>query len=395
MKHIIFLLIMFLTAMNTLADYVPAFMKYFSSGISDITYDSTNDCYCLRRRPTSKSCAYVYVGMSREPQTLEPGGVYVLARGVEATFTQHARVGYAVTFTNDLTHLDGVCLPEEFKDSNSQLLVRGSYAVSRNSFEEYAFVVNSDGLAYDVAARCSFNFGMPFHVEGDMSMTKLDGSMANIQRWFREEGVEVYNRALNELRARLNNGMIKEGGTQAFLFIWEKGGVGRISENDRANLIRNDPDADKLFRKLDANRRRETCVVFCTNCNNRLRISAVARIGVGPQCRLWTYEGKETPLFIYSNDCRKFANGYYEYGDDGLLRNVCICKNRKISEYRTVTNGVLQKLSDQHKAQAFISVVEEIFRKYVELDTTGTLLAFAEKLKSFKDQGEKDNILAK
>ena len=53
-----------------------------------------------------------------------------------------------------------------------------------------------------------------------------------------------------------------------------------------------------------------------------------------------------------------------------------------MTSYHTIKDGVLQKSADMEKAQAFIAKVEGAFKRYVDLDTTGTLSAFMGNLKS-------------
>lgn len=369
-----------LLSLHVFAEATPRVVKDFSAWISDLQYDATNDCYVACYRPTAKMCASVYMGRGLDAQKVQPGESYVLTRGKEATITQHAHAWCALTFTNGVHELDGVSLMAEFQDSERQLLVQGRYAVDRNVFEKYAFVVNANGEAYDVGTKTKFHFGFPFHAPEDKTPPKLSRGMENIQRQFREEGVEAYRKALADPGVMSTRDVVKEGVTNAVSFVEEI--VGMNAEEARKCLRELNSDYAALIRKMESRKRRVDYVAFCTSTSGHARIVAVARVGEGLNCRMWYYEDEcGIPSLIYSQDCQRSTGSYYEYGDDGILRNLCLFKDGVNTSYHTIKDGVLQKSSDMQKAQEFISKVEEMFNRYVELDTTGTLKPFMEGLK--------------
>ena len=372
------------------AEATPQVVKDFAAWISDVEYDSTNDCYVVRYRPTAKSYASVYEGRSRESQKIQPGESYVLALGKEVTLTQHAHAWCRVTFTNGVSNLNGVALPAEFKNAGRQLLIQGSYAVDREVFKTYLFIVNAEGAAYDVSARTKFHFGLPFHAPEVKTAPKLDRSIENIQRLFCNEAVEFYKAALDNPTAQAMKGVVKEGATNAVVATVQVGGAYTISEGARNRLLELDlKSAQMMLRRVEESKGQYVCVLFCARETRDARIVAVARVGDGLKCRMWWYEGVSgNPSLIYSRDCQKSTGGYYEYGDAGDLRNLCLFKDGVNTSYHTIIDGVLQKSSDMEKAQAFISKVEEMFARYVELDTTGTLRAFVETLNSKPTPGK-------
>ena len=194
------------------------------------------------------------------------------------------------------------------------------------------------------------------------------------------EGVDEYRKSVCDPSVRAMKDVAKEGVTNAVRFAEEIVGINA----EEASKYLNEPKLDfaALIRKMEASRRRVNHVAFCTQENGSARIVAVARLGDGQKCRMWSYGRAETPRLIYSQDCRQSAGSYYEYNDNGLLRNLCLFKDGRITSYSTIRDGVLQKSSDMQKAQEFVSKVETMFHRYVELDTTGTLKPFVEMLKA-------------
>ena len=366
------------------SEQAPVELKYFSGRVSDVEYDLSNDSYVLRRNPDAKQFSYVYtsgVGAHRneEPIKLQPGETYVLARGMEAHFTQHHGVGCTLTFTNGISELNGVLLPAGFSDSERQLLIQGNYAVGYHVYKKYAFVVNAEGDGYDLATRSKFHFGLPFHAPKEPP--KIDPGVEKIQRDFLLAGVETYKKAVNESNVIRMESYVKEGVTNAVPFVWEMGGAGNLREEDRNYLIKRDPEAARLFAMLDASRRQDCCVAFCTKDEERERIVSVARVLEGKEWRFWTYFRDGVPEFVFLGDGQGASDNYYEYGEDGLFRNFCLVSKFQVN-FHTVKDGVLQKSSDTHKAQEFVAKVAAIMNRYVELDTTGTLKPFVEKLKA-------------
>lgn len=366
------------------AEVVPQSVMYFVDWIPKLDFDSTNDCYVARYNPTARMLAYVYrEGSGSEPQKIHPGGTCILARSERAFFTQHARVGCALTYTNGMSEVNGVVLPAEFRDSPRQLLISGKVVSKQkhDGFEKYAFVVNADGEGYDVATRTKFHFGLAFHAPEAKTPPKINPGIESIQRSFHEEGVETYKKAFKTLCVQIVDGTAKEGVTNAVTFLWETGGLGNLSEKDRAYLMQRDPDAARLLAKFEASRFKDACVAFYTRDKDAMRIIAVARIFAGKEWHFWTYLRSGVPEFVFLGDGRGTAENYYEYGEDGLFRNFCLVSKRGIN-YHTLKDGMLQQSSDMQKAREFISMVEEIFRRYVELDTSGILKAFVEKVNS-------------
>ena len=384
MKFIVVAVSLVLGSSSISAEQIRPAVRHFAAWITDVEYDSTNDCYVLRYNPTMKPSVRVYTkGPQYDPLKLQPGETYALARGIRANFTHLARVGCAVTFTNGVAELRGVALPDEIRNSQRQLLVDGSYSEHRDVFERYAFAVNAEGQAYDVMARERFNFGFPFHAPEDKTPPKLDKSMENIQQSFFEEGVDSYKTVLNEPVVRAMREAVKEGVTNAVAVTVQRGGVDAISEDVRERLLESDPKHARLLRIVEESKRQYVYVVFCTRESGDMRVSAVARVGDGAKCRMWSYEnGCGIPSLIYSRDCQKSTGSYYEYGDGRLLRNLSLFKDGMMTSYHTIKDGVLQKSADMEKAQAFIAKVEGAFKRYVDLDTTGTLSAFMGNLKS-------------
>lgn len=356
-----------------------SFTKYFSGWIPHLEFDSTNDCYIAQYDPAARQHAYVHTSKRKEYQTIQPGEYYAVTRGERAHFTQHAGgVGWTLTYTNKVAELNGVLLPAEFKDSNRQLLIEGNRALRYRVFEKYAFIVNAEGEAYDVSTRAKFHFELPFHAPE--VPPQIERGLENIQQTFCKEGVEVHKKALSapDVMAMMN--VVKEGVTNVVPFVEEI--VGLNAEEARKCLRESNSDYAALIRKMESRKRQVDYVAFCTRENGSARIAAVARLGDGPKCRMWSYGRAETPRLIYSQDCRQSAGSYYEYNDNGLLRNLCLFKDGRITSYSTIRDGVLQKSSDMLKAQAFIVKVEEMFNRYVELDTTGKLKPFVEMLKA-------------
>lgn len=357
----------------------PIGIKYFSGRVSDVEYDPSNDCYVLRRNPAAKQFSYVYTSGVKEPIKLQPGETYILVRGKAARFTQHAGgVSCTLTFTNGVAELNGVSLPVAFKDSARQLLIQGNYAVGYRVFEKYAFVVNAAGEAYDVTTRTKFHFGIPFHAPE--VPPRIDRSVENIQQKYRDEGVEAYKTVLGEPIVQAMKDSVKEGVTNAVSFVRDMGGMGNLREKDKKYLIQLDPENARLFAKLEASRWRETYVVFCTREKESMRILAVARTS-GNDWHFWTCFRDGVPEIVFLGDGQGTSDNYYEYGNDGLFRNFCIVSKPQ-TVFHTIKDGVLQKSSDMQKAQEFVSKVETMFHRYVELDTTGTLKPFVEKLKA-------------
>lgn len=357
-----------------------AVTKYFAGWIPQLEFDSTNDCFVAQYNPALCRQAYVHTSKSKEYHAIQPGEYYAVACGERAHFTQHAGgVGWTLTYTNKVAELNGVLLPAEFKDSNRQLLIEGNRALRYRVFEKYAFIVNAEGEAYDVSTRAKFHFGLPFHAPE--VLPKIERGLENIQQAFRTEGVEVHKKALSapDVMAMMN--VVKEGVTNVVPFVEEI--VGLNAEEARKCLRESNSDYAALIRKMESRKRQVDYVAFCTRENGSARIAAVARLGDGPKCRMWSYEGRgQVPTLIYSWTCQGRVGSYYEYSDNGLLRNLCLFKDGRITSYSTICDGVLQKSPDMQKAQEFVSTVEEMFNRYVELDTTGKLKPFVEKLKA-------------
>lgn len=383
MNRKMFAVAILLVASAVFAGEIPQSVKYFADWIPQLEFDSTNDCYVAQYDPAARQPAYVYRGgASSDPQKVHPGGTCFFARGEKVHFTQHAGVGCTLTYTNKMSELNGVRLPAEFRFASRQLLISGRVASkkARDVFEKYAFVVNAAGEAYDVTTRTKFHFGIPFHAPENTSPPRIDRSVENIQQTFCNEGVEVHKKALSapDVMAMMN--VVKEGVTNVVPFVEEI--VGLNAEEARKCLRELNSDYAALIRKMESRKRRVDYVAFCTRENGSARIVAVARLGDGPKCRMWSYERGETPRLIYSQDCRQSAGSYYEYNDNGQLRNFCLFKDGRITSYSTIRDGVLQKSPDMQKAQEFVSTVEEMFNRYVELDTTGKLKPFVEMLKA-------------
>ena len=362
--------------------------KYFAGWIPQLDFDSTNDCYVAQYNPASCQQAYVHTSKSKEYLKIQPGEYYAVTRGERTLFTQHAGgVGWSLTFTNGVVELNGVSLPAEFKDSNRQLLIEGNRALGYRVFEKYAFVVNAAGEAYDVTTRTKFHFGIPFHAPEDTSPPRIDRGVENIQQTFCKEGVEVHKKALSATDVMAMMNVVKEGVTNVVPFVEEI--VGLNAEEARKCLRESNSDYAALIRKMESRKRQVDYVAFCTRENGSARIAAVARLGDGPKCRMWSYEGRgQVPTLIYSWTCQGRVGSYYEYSDNGLLRNLCLFKDGRITSYSTIRDGVLQKSPDMQKAQEFVSTVEEMFNRYVELDTTGKLKPFVEKLKAQAEEAK-------
>ena len=369
-----------MSSSHVFADGTSHAVKHLSAWISDLRYDATNDCYVARYRPTAKMCARVYMGSGVDAQKVQPGECYVLKRGEGAMITQHAHAWCSLTYTNGVHELDGVPLMDEFKDSERQLLVQGRYATDLDAFKKYAFVVNAEGYAYEVSTYTKFHFGFPFHAPEDKSPPSLSRGMENIQRKYREEGLEAYKTVLDEPLVQAMKDSVMGGMTNAVSFVRDMGGMGNLSEKDKTYLIQLDPENARLFAKLDATRWKDTYVGFCTIEKKSMRILAVARITEN-DWRFWTYVRDGVPEFVFLGDGQGTSDNYYEYGEDGLFRNFCLASKSGVN-YHTIKDGVLQKSLDIQKAKEFVSKVEGIFYRYVELDTTGTLKSFVEKLKS-------------
>ena len=204
--------------------------------------------------------------------------------------------------------------------------------------------------------------------------------MENIQRLFFKEGIQFYKAAQDNPTVRAMKDVVKEGMTNAVAATVQVGGAYIINEGARTRLLELDSKYAQLLRKVEESKMQYACVVFCTRENNDVRIVAVARVADGPKCRMWWYEDiSGNPSLIYSRDCQKSTGNYYEYGNGGTLRSLCLSKNEVNTSHYAIKDGVLQKSSDMEKAQAFISKVGEMFARYVELDTTGALKAFVEK----------------
>ena len=364
----------------------PIGIKYFSGRVSDVEYVSTNDCYVLRRNPAAKQFSYVYTSGVKEPIKLQPGETYVLARGKAARFTQHVGVSCTVTFTNGVSELNGDLLPAEFSDSERQLLVQGNYDVGYRDFKKYAFVVNAEGEGYDAETKTKFHFGLPFRAP--KVPPRIDPGVEKIQRDFLTEGVETYQKAANEPNVLAMVNCVKDGVTNAVPFIWEMGGAGNLRKEDIKHLINRDPEAARLFAMLEATRRQDCCEAFCTKDGERMQIAAVARVSDGKDWYFWTYSRDGSPEFVFLGNGLGIADNYYEYGENGLFRNFCLVSKFGI-DYHTIKDGVLQKSSDMQKAQEFISRVEELFYRYVELDTSGSFKPFVEKLKAQTEEAKK------
>ena len=364
------------------AEETPQSVKYFADWIPLLEFDSTNGCYVAQYDPDAYQHAYVHTSRVKDYIKVQPGERYSIVRSERARFTQHQGVGCTVTFTNGVSELNGVSLPSEFGESERQLLIQGNYEVGYRDYKKYAFVVNAEGEAYDVGTRKKFHFGIPFHAP--KPPPRIDPDAEKIQDTFRKEGVDMYKRALAEPRVKAMKDALQEGGTNVVDFVVETGGVGNLSERERKYIIKRDPDAARLFAMLEANRSQDRYAVFCAKEDGLARIVAVGHLFKRSTMRFWTYSKKCTPEFVYLGDCQGTAVNYYEYGEDGLLLNFCVVSNDGV-DYRTIKGGVLQKSSDLQKAHAFMSRVEEIFNRYVELDTTGTLKPFVEKLRT---QGE-------
>ena len=383
MNRKMFAVAILLVASAVFAGEIPQSVKHFADWIPQLEFDSTNDCYVAQYDPAARQPAYVYRGgASSDPQKVHPGGTCFFARGEKVHFTQHAGVGCTLTYTNKMSELNGVRLPAEFRFASRQLLISGRVASkkTRDVFEKYAFVVNAAGEAYDVTTRTKFHFGIPFHAPENTSPPRIDRSVENIQRKYRDEGVEAYKTVLGEPIVQAMKDSVKEGVTNAVSFVRDMGGMGNLREKDKKYLIQLDPENARLFAKLEASRWRETYVVFCTREKESMRILAVARTS-GNDWHFWTCFRDGVPEIVFLGDGQGTSDNYYEYGNDGLFRNFCIVSKPQ-TVFHTIKDGVLQKSSDMLKAQAFIVKVEEMFNRYVELDTTGKLKPFVEMLKA-------------
>ncbi len=366
------------------AGETPQAVMHFANWIPQLEFDSTNDCYVARYDPSAHQHAYVHTSKSKEPLKIQPGEYYAITRGEKAHFTQYARVGCTLTYTNEIPELNGIALPGEFRGSSRLLLVDGRFASknARGVFCEYAFAVNADGEAFDVGTRKKFDFGLPFHASKDKTPPRLSRSIENIQRKFREEGVEACETAANSPKVQAMNDSMNGNVTNAVAFVWDVGGAGNLSEADKKSLVQLDPEnAPGILGKMEASRRQDACVAFCTKEKDALRILAVARAVSGNEWRFWTYSRDGAPEFVFIGDGHGVSENYYEYGEDRLFRNFCLISKSHM-DYRTLKDGALQRSSDAQKAHEFVSKVEEMFYRYVELDTTGTFKPFVEKLRS-------------
>ena len=373
MKFITFLVALFLSCMTVFAQDMPSSVQHFSSWISDVEYDATNDSYRVRYAPAANRHVYIMAQKYPPYQKIQPGETYLLARGKYAVFTQFVGSGCTVTFTNGIDRVGEVELPKEFSLSQRQFVVSVKRRLGRDhKCEECVFIVNADGEAYDVTTRQRFHFGIPFHAHYEKAPPRLSRSMENIQRAFCEEGEAAYKKALSETNGSKGTDAPNEGGTNAVSFIWETGGVGNISERVKESLIKREPDNARIFALLEANRSQDRCVAFFTKENGMVRVAAVARAFDKKEWHFWTYSSSGTPEFVFLGNGRGTAENYYEYSADGKFRNFCLISKRGIN-YHTVIDGVLQKSSDMQKAQEFVAKVEGIFNRYVELDTTGIL----------------------
>ena len=362
--------------------------KYFAGWIPQLDFDSTNDCYVACYRPTAKMYASVYIGTSLDAQKIQPGESFFLNRGKKSTITHPAPSWCSLAFTNGVCELDGVPLTAEFKDSARQLLVQGRYEVARDVFEKYSFIVNAEGEAYDVGTKTKFHFGFPFHAPEDKTPPKLNRSMENLQRSYFEEGVNSCRAVLDRPAVRVMEDVVKEDETKAVAVTVRTGGMDAISEDVRKRLLGSDPKYARLFRLAEENKKQYAYVVFCTSENGDMRIAAVAKMFQNNECHFWCYSSNNVPAFVYLINGRGTVENFCEYGDDRCFRNFCVYQEKKIASYWTIIDGVLQKSSDMQKAQEFISKVEEMFNRYVELDTTGTLKPFVERLKSQAEEAK-------
>ena len=242
-----------------------SFTKYFSGWIPHLEFDSTNDCYIAQYNPAARQHAYVHTSKRKECQTIQPGEYYAVTRGERAHFTQHAGgVGWTLTYTNKVAELNGVLLPAEFKDSNRQLLIEGNRALRYRVFEKYAFVVNTQGDAYDVSTRMKFHFELPFHAPE--VPPQIGRGLENIQQTFRKEGVDAYRKSVCDPSVRAMKDVAKEGVTNAVRFAEEIVGINA----EEASKYLNEPKLDfaALIRKMEASRRRVNYVAFCTQAND-------------------------------------------------------------------------------------------------------------------------------
>ncbi|MBE6383886.1 MAG: hypothetical protein E7049_12865 [Lentisphaerae bacterium] len=364
------------------AEYVRPEVKHFAAWITEVEYDSTNDCYVLRCNPAIKSSVRVYTrGPQYDPLRLRAGETYALACGTRANFTQLAGVGCAVTFTNCVTEFKGVALPAEISGSQRQLLIDGSYSVRRGEIERYAFAVNAEGEAYDAATRTKFHFGFPFRALENKTLNIEPGVERSLTMFY-GEAVRAYGKIFDEPDVQAMRVGMNDGVTNSVAVAMEAGGM---APEDVKKFF-GEPNADwrMLLCMMEKSKRQDSYVVFCTKENGVGRVVAVVRLYKGKEWHFWSYSRSGTPEFIFLGDGSGKSENYYEYGSGGAFRNYCIASKRGIN-YHTLAGGVLQKSSDLQKAQAFMSRVEEIFNRYVELDTTGTLKPFVEKLRA---QGE-------
>lgn len=377
MKALVFLVFAFMSDVALSAEWTPWGMKYLTSVITDAEYDSTNDYFDVRYNPAAKMFTYVSTKSPVDAIKLHPGERFSIARGVRANFTQRQRAGVSLTFTNGMSTVNGVELPARFKGAEWQLVVEGLIVsrADRDKFERYAYVVNQDGCAYDVMEQHEFHFGIPFHAPKDKSPPKPNKSIVNMQDSLRKEGLAVYRRAWDEPAVKVIADSVKEGVTIAVPFVWKTGGVGNVCEKDIGHFLENDPEFARLYGSLEANRKQHNCVAFCTREHGLVRLTAVTRISDGTRCRLWCYEKAEGLTFVYDYDRRKAYTGCYQFGNDGLLRNFYLAQQDMV-DFWTVEDGELQQSAELKYAQTFKDMVEDLFKRYAALDTTGTLKTF-------------------
>lgn len=385
MKSVMIAVAWLFAVLTAFAEQVPIGVKYFSGGISDVEYDSTNDYYVVRRRPTAKRFTYAYTEGCNEPRRIQPGETYILARGKKVHFTQHAGVDCELTFTNGVTGLNEVTLPDEFKNSCRQLLICGNYVVARDVFKTYSFVVNSEGDAYDVKSKSRFHFGIPFHAPDDKSDYRRDPffeGVMRMQRALNDEGIVAYNVALTTLESEGMKYAVRQCETNAAPFVLQFGGAGTISEDVRNRLLRKNPDCSCLFRELDENMIKDFCVAFYTSENGSMRIVGIVKVHNGASCRFWGYAGSKVPVFSYLQNGDGATENYCEYGEDGCVRRYFLAKGKEITDYRMVSGGALVESSNMQDAHEFVARVDSMLKRCVELDATGTLKAFVENLNS-------------
>lgn len=377
MKQIVISLLTCLVGIAVSADALPWGMKYFANGITEVEYDLTNDCIVVRYNPAAKMFTYVSTKSPLDDTKLQPGEKFAISRGVRARFSQRVGAGCTVAFTNGVSDIDGVSLPTRFKGAEWQLLIDGVIVSGRDRTERerYRFVVNADGEAYDVMERREFHFGIPFHAPEDKSPPKPNKSIVNMQDSLRKEGLAVYRRAWDEPAVKVIADSVKEGVTIAVPFVWKTGGVGNVCEKDIGHFLENDPEFARLYGSLEANRKQHNCVAFCTREHGLVRLTAVTRISDGTRCRLWCYEKAEGLTFVYDYDRRKAYTGCYQFGNDGLLRNFYLAQQDMV-DFWTVEDGELQQSAELKYAQTFKDMVEDLFKRYAALDTTGTLKTF-------------------